>query len=223
MPNNDLVTKLSYLVSRPVRYARFRKPQSSHRWAVVAMRAQPVSAIWLVCRAAAHRFRIGSGGRSRSSSRSRRSSYPEPPVRRRRFSLHNEAARRSPSSPAQFHRVGAPPHELPFATAAFDAAWTTFALARLGPETQERVLAEMHRVVRPGGILIALERVPDTVGRRWHASLTEMPFPSGARNYRSAEDWRAVLARNGWHLQTERCFDGIFRQSTCRALVCRRL
>lgn len=125
----------------------------------------------------------------------------------------------------KFHRVCAPPHRLPFVDGAFDAVWTTFALARLDPATQELVLAEMHRVVRPGGVLIALERVPDPVGRRWHARIDELLMPSarpGARAYRSAKEWRVALADQGWHVEAENPFAGATNRLVCRAFVCRR-
>lgn len=124
----------------------------------------------------------------------------------------------------KFHRVCASPAALPFADAAFDAAWTSFALARLGPAVQERVLAEMVRVVRPGGLLLAIEFVPETTAQTMQARLAEafVPYqPAGARHYRSTAAWRLVLARAGWAIETERAF-GAGGGGTRRTFVCRR-
>lgn len=122
----------------------------------------------------------------------------------------------------KFHRVCAPPEALPFGDAAFDAAWTTFALARLSPALQEPTLAEMVRVVRPGGTLLAIEFVPEHAAQAMQVRLTEalMPYqPAGPRHYRTASDWRALLTRTGWTIDTEHAFG---RDRLRRTFVCRR-
>lgn len=50
---------------------------------------------------------------------------------------------------------------LPFADNSFDAAGITYALHEKPPEVQDRVVAEMRRVVKPGGLLLFTDyRVP---------------------------------------------------------------
>jgi ubiquinone/menaquinone biosynthesis C-methylase UbiE len=50
---------------------------------------------------------------------------------------------------------------LPFPDGTFDAAGITYALHEKPPEVQDRVVAEMRRVVKPGGLLIFTDyRVP---------------------------------------------------------------
>jgi SAM-dependent methyltransferase len=72
----------------------------------------------------------------------------------RSASLLEEAARRAGG--AQWPRlVRADYRELPFGDASFDAAVNLFtSLGYLGDEEDTRVLAEIHRVLRPGGRLV---------------------------------------------------------------------
>ena len=99
-----------------------------------------------------------------------------------------------------FVAVRASGEALPFADALFDAAWSSFFLQRLPQAAQERVLAELSRVVRPGGLLILIGDAP----------------PS-----------RALLLKHGWQPQEELAFGGLFppaglRPARHRTLVCRR-
>ena len=96
----------------------------------------------------------------------------------------------------KFHRVCAPSDRLPFADGAFDAAWIS-SLARLDDAVRERTLAEMVRVVRPGGVLVAIERA-------------------------SAASVRAALSRCSWQIEREVAFDEL-GGSRYRTFVCRRL
>lgn len=124
----------------------------------------------------------------------------------------------------KFHRVCASPDALPFGDASFDAAWTSFALTRLSPAVQARTLAEMVRVVRPGGLLLAIEFVPETTAQTMRARLAEafMPYqPAGARHYRAGPDWRTTLSQAGWAIETEHAF-GPGRDCIRRTFVCRR-
>ena len=126
----------------------------------------------------------------------------------------------------KFHRVCAAPAALPFGDAAFDAAWTTFALARLSPAVQEAALAEMVRVVRPSGLLLAIEFVPETPAQTMQVRLAEafVPYqPAGPRHYRTASEWRALLSRTGWMIQAEQPFGpGVGAERLRRTFVCRR-
>ena len=99
-----------------------------------------------------------------------------------------------------FAAIQAGSETLPFADGRFDAAWSCFVLQRLRPPAQERMLAEIGRVVRPGGTLILIgDSTPN----------------------------RTLLARHGWQLQEEIAFGGLFPPAgLCltrhRTLVCRR-
>ncbi len=105
---------------------------------------------------------------------------------------------------------------LPFAQARFDAAWASFALQRLTPAAQEQAVAELARVVRPGGTLVLVEDVLHDAG-------------SGTQNghYRSAAEWRALLSRCGWLQRDEIAVTWLFPPARLwpmrhRAFVCRR-
>lgn len=84
---------------------------------------------------------------------------PDPAMRRRL------AARTSSSRvPVQVADAGA--EDLPHPDATFDAAVCTLVLCTVGDPV--RALAEIHRVLRPGGLLIVLEHVRGTGGHaRW--------------------------------------------------------
>lgn len=122
----------------------------------------------------------------------------------------------------KFDRICAMPDRLPFADASFDAAWTTFALAQLEPKMQEATLAEMVRVVRPGGVLVALERIGGTASYGILARVGDilaLNAPFGRRQYRSVEGWRRVLVCNGWSVGAEHDLD----RWNGRSFVCRRI
>ena len=99
-----------------------------------------------------------------------------------------------------FAAVRAGGQALPFADARFDAIWSSFYLQRLSAAAQERVLAEMSRVVRPGGTLILIGDAP----------------PS-----------RVQLLKHGWQQRDEIAFSRLFppaglHRARHRTLVCRR-
>jgi SAM-dependent methyltransferase len=81
----------------------------------------------------------------------------------------------------QVAHVAAAPERLPFRDAAFTHVWIVERLAGVG--APDRLLAEAHRVVRPGGYLAtqelvatAGEPVRSTSANRWHALLTAAGF-----------------------------------------------
>src|SRR5438552_11508524 len=74
---------------------------------------------------------------------------PEPPMLRR---LRDKAREQAP----QAEILQAPAEDLPFDDASFDAVVSTFVLCGADPE---RALAEVRRVLRPGGSLLFLEHV----------------------------------------------------------------
>ena len=82
---------------------------------------------------------------------------------------------------------------LPFEPATFDVAFVAGVFHHLDDATSERVLAEAHRVLKPGGALIVWEDVParfilNVVGHLIH-HLDE------GRYIRKAEGYRALFAR----------------------------
>ena len=89
---------------------------------------------------------------------------PEEPMARR---LERKLAR----SAVQGHIVRAPAEELPFEDASFDAVVSTLVLCTVSD--QGRVLAEVHRVLKPGGKLLFLEHVrsEDEKLARWQDRL----------------------------------------------------
>ena len=89
---------------------------------------------------------------------------PEPPMARR-------LARRAASLPRHVEIVGAPAERLPFADARFDTVISTLVLCTV--VDQARALAEIRRVLAPGGQLLFLEHVRSDDGRlaRWQDRL----------------------------------------------------
>ena len=118
-----------------------------------------------------------------------------------------------------FTAVRAAADALPFADARFDAAWASFALQHLADVAQERAVAEMARVVRPGGTLMLVEDVLHAPGRG--------PVLAGARHFRTAVEWRRVLLRHGWDVREEMAVTWLFPPARLhwlsqRAFVARR-
>jgi demethylmenaquinone methyltransferase / 2-methoxy-6-polyprenyl-1,4-benzoquinol methylase len=106
-------------------------------------------------------------------------------------------------------------HALPFPDASFDAATMAFGLRNLADP--ERGLAEMHRVLRPGGRGVVLEFVrprPTLPGRLYRAYLAHaLPRIGGLisgqprayrylsetiDSYRTPEELLALAGRAGW-------------------------
>ncbi|MEN8112991.1 MAG: class I SAM-dependent methyltransferase [Actinomycetota bacterium] len=75
--------------------------------------------------------------------------------------------RKAPSSPVPLFLYRGDAHHLPFTDEAFDAAIVAFSLCTIPDPT--RALDEVHRVVRPGGLLRFLEHVrsPKPRTARW--------------------------------------------------------
>jgi ubiquinone/menaquinone biosynthesis C-methylase UbiE len=92
---------------------------------------------------------------------------PEAPMARR---LEEHIAQRRPGA----RLVVAPAEELPFADASFDTAVSTLVLCTV--RDQARSLAELRRVLRPGGRLLFIEHVRSEDARvaRWQDRL--LPF-----------------------------------------------
>ena len=120
---------------------------------------------------------------------------------------------------------------LPFADAGFDAVWMAFVLHHVPYDEQWRVLDEIGRVLRPGGVFLLLEDTPVTerewavverADRRLNAESRHEPHC-----YRSPAEWQAVLPSRGFAVQEEIAFSRVFPRASLapvphRAFVCRK-
>jgi len=119
---------------------------------------------------------------------------------------------------------------LPFADGCFDAAWIGFVLHHMPEASQERVLAEAARVLRPGGVLVLLEDTPATERERRTTLAADRRLniepASAPHHYRSPAAWRALLPTLGYVVDEEVPFTRLFPPATLRrvwhrAFVCR--
>lgn len=107
---------------------------------------------------------------------------------------------------------------LPFPPALFDGAWAAFVLHHVAPVSQERMLAEVARVLRPGAPFVLLEDTPDDA-RAAAATLRadrRLNFERRAapHHYRTPDAWPAVLARHGLVVTEQRSFTGVFPRAS---------
>lgn len=118
---------------------------------------------------------------------------PDPSMARR---LRDRAA----SARVAVEIVAAPAEALPFDERAFDAAVATLVLCSV--EDQGRALAEVHRVLRPGGRLVFLEHVRGE-GRlaRWQDRLdpVQVRLAGGCHLNR---DTGGAIARSGFEVRS---------------------
>ncbi len=92
---------------------------------------------------------------------------------------------------------------LPFPDAAFAAAFAVGLLHHLDDAGVRRALAEMHRVVRPGGTLVVLDGVPPARPLRAPLAALVRAFDRG--RLRPAADLQALLATAGaWTVRRQR-------------------
>ncbi len=119
-----------------------------------------------------------------------------------------------------FYALRADGQCLPFADGVFDAAWISFVLHHMAPDRQDRVLASVARVVRPGGALLLLEDTPATPSeyRTTLAADRRLNMESSAapHHYRSPAEWRAALPHHGWQVQEEVAFTRLLPPATLR-------
>ncbi|MFC7340193.1 class I SAM-dependent methyltransferase [Saccharopolyspora griseoalba] len=105
--------------------------------------------------------------------------------------------------------------ELPFDEASFDTAVCTFSLCAI-PE-HDRAVAEMHRVLRPGGTLLLADHVVSTA---WPARLVQraaelITVPMGGEHFRRRP--AALLRAAGFDIvEQERFKLGIIERLTAR-------
>ena len=116
--------------------------------------------------------------------------------------------------------VRASGEHLPFPNACFDAAWIGFVLHHVAPDSQVRVLDEVARVLRPGGVFVLLEDTPSneleyrtTLAADRRLNLERRSAP---HHYRSPAEWRILLPSHGFHLVNETAFTRLFPPATVR-------
>lgn len=119
---------------------------------------------------------------------------------------------------------------LPFADGSFDAAWMAFVLHHVPYDGQWRLLDEVRRVLRPGGVFLLLEDVPaneaewrvvETADRRLNVETAHAPH-----RYRSSGEWESVLPRAGFAVERRIDFTRVFPRASLApvphaAFVCR--
>jgi ubiquinone/menaquinone biosynthesis C-methylase UbiE len=120
---------------------------------------------------------------------------------------------------------------LPFADGSFDAAWMAFVLHHVSFDEQWRVLDEIARVLKPGGVFLLLEDTPATE-REWAVvARADRRLNVESRRephfYRGPAEWRAVLPSRGFEVTEEIAFSRVFPRASLapvphRAFVCRR-
>ncbi len=95
--------------------------------------------------------------------------------------------------------------DLPFPDASFDFVVSTLVLCSV--VDPDATLEELHRVLHPGGQLLALEHVRGT-GRRalWQDRLTPL-WRIGAGGCHPNRDTAAAIERAGFSLERYECFD----------------
>lgn len=88
--------------------------------------------------------------------------------------MHGLARRRAAEVPQEVELHETRAEELPFDDATFDTAVSTWTLCSV--DDVDRVLAEVHRVLKPGGRLLFVEhgRAPEEGVARWQRRLTPL-------------------------------------------------
>jgi ubiquinone/menaquinone biosynthesis C-methylase UbiE len=130
-----------------------------------------------------------------------------------------------------FYAIRGSGERLPFADGQFDGAWLAFVLHHMLPDAQDRMLAEVARVVKPGGAMMLLEDTPGDAFQR-RTTLTadrRLNFEpiSAPHHYRSAVEWLSALSDHEWALERQSSFIRLFPWATIRAVphtafACRR-
>ncbi len=115
---------------------------------------------------------------------------PDPALARR-------LRRRAADHPADIEVVGATAESLPLPDHSVDVAVATLVLCTV--EDPAAAVAELHRVLRPGGRLLVIEHVVDRSPRRarWQRRLTPA-WRVVARGCHLDRDTRSTLARGGF-------------------------
>ncbi len=121
---------------------------------------------------------------------------------------------------ARFALVRGGGEALPFADGCFDGGWCAFVLHHLPLATQATVLAEMARVLRPGGVFVLLEDTPTTAAERAVTLRADRRLNfedvSAPHHYRAPAEWRTALAAAGFRVIAERGFRFLFPPATLR-------
>jgi ubiquinone/menaquinone biosynthesis C-methylase UbiE len=113
-----------------------------------------------------------------------------------------QASCRAAGEGSRFHRVQGDSARLPFASDTFDAITCSHSLHHY--PNPKRVVAEMHRVLRPGGRLLIVDGDPD---RLWGHFLYDwlVVWLEGPVRHLSSADFRALFRRTGFkHIAQQR-------------------
>jgi ubiquinone/menaquinone biosynthesis C-methylase UbiE len=116
---------------------------------------------------------------------------------------------------------------LPFPDSTFDGAWCAFVLHHVEPDGQLRLLAEVSRILRPGGLFVLIEDTPVAPSTLRADRRLNFEDDQAPHYYRSPQDWRDILAEQGLPVLGETPFTGVFPRATLRhvphlAFACRR-
>jgi ubiquinone/menaquinone biosynthesis C-methylase UbiE len=111
---------------------------------------------------------------------------------------------------------------LPFAHATFDGVLAAFVLHHVPLDGQELILAEIRRVLRPGGVFVLLEDTPQNA-REARTTLmadrrTNFEPDEAPHHYRSPAEWRRHLPRHGLRVEHVVPFTRVFPSVTIRAV-----
>jgi SAM-dependent methyltransferase len=89
---------------------------------------------------------------------------------------------------------------LPFATGAFDGAWASASLLHLSRDEVPGALAEVHRILRPGGAFYSSMQWGEAAGM---VAPLEGDVVSGARyyTYYEPEEWRGMVEAAGFTVE----------------------
>lgn len=121
-------------------------------------------------------------------------------------------ARRVEASAVPIERSGLDGQRLPFPDDSFDSALSTFTLCTI--PNLPAALAELRRVVKPGGVFAFLEhgRAPDDAVRRWQHRLEPLQKRVGGGCHLT-RDIPSLLTDSGWEIADLDAFYGAIPKS----------
>ena len=105
-------------------------------------------------------------------------------------------------APIEYRQYGG--GEFPAADASFDAVVLAYVLHHA--QNVQSMLDEMKRVLRPGGVAIIYEDIPETVWDRFICWTHDLKWRkrTGACTFRNESEWRTVFEASGFEVITDR-------------------